>query len=86
MLVEPLNVVCTVGHITACYSKHDSDILLTHRRLGPKSDSEKKARIIHSAQHRFTRFWWFPILTNLVVASVFGDPEIIRRAGVRRIP
>ena len=29
LLVEPVECCCTVGHITACYSRHDSDILLT---------------------------------------------------------
>ena len=37
-------------------------MLLTLRRLGPKSDIVKTARIIHSAQRTFTRFAWFPIL------------------------
>ena len=37
-------------------------MLLTLRRLGPKSDIEKTARIIHSAQRTFARFVWFPIL------------------------
>ena len=50
VLVEPVQCCCTVGHITACYSRHDSDILLTLRRLGPQSDHEKLARIIHCAQ------------------------------------
>ena len=44
------------GHITACYNRHDSDIHLIHRRLGPKSDIVKTARIIHSAQRTLTRF------------------------------
>ena len=35
LLVEPLQCCCTVGHITACYSRLDTDILLVHRRLGP---------------------------------------------------
>ena len=52
-LLNPCNVCCTVGHITVCYSRHDSDILLTLRRLGPKSDIVKTARIIHSAQRTF---------------------------------
>ena len=46
---NPCNVIA-VGHITACYSRHDSDILLTLRRLGSKSDHKKIARIIHGAQ------------------------------------
>ena len=37
---------------------------LTLRRLGPKSDREKTARIIHSAQRTCTCFAWFPILTK----------------------
>ena len=61
--LEPLQCCCTVGHITACYSRLDTDTLLIHRRLGLESDSEKTARIIHSAQRTFTRFAWFPILT-----------------------
>ena len=39
-------------------------MLLTHRRLGPKSDVEKTARIIHSAQRTFTRSVKFPTLTH----------------------
>ena len=62
LLVEPSQRRCTEGHITAWYSKHDSDILLKHRRLGSKSDSEKTVRIIHSARRTFTRFSWFPFL------------------------
>ena len=38
LLVEPVLCSCTVGHITACDSRHDIDIHLIHRRLGPKSD------------------------------------------------
>ena len=38
VLVQPVLCSCTVGHITACNSRHDSDIHLIHRRLGPKSD------------------------------------------------
>ena len=38
-------------------------MLLTLRRLGPKSDIVKTARIIHSAQRTFTRFARFSILT-----------------------
>ena len=41
---------CTVGHITACYSILDTDMLLTLRRIGPKSDIVKTARIIDRAQ------------------------------------
>ena len=48
------------GHITAWYSGHDSDILLVHRRLGPRSDLEKTARIIHCAQRTLHRFASFP--------------------------
>ena len=44
-------------------------MLLVHRRLGPKWDSEKTARIIHSAQRTSTRFAWFPILTWYPVHS-----------------
>ena len=51
LLVEPVKCCRTVGHITACNSGHDIDILLTLRRLGPKSDHEKIARIIPCAQH-----------------------------------
>ena len=50
------------GHITACYSRHDSDIHLIHRRLGPESDHVKTARIIHSAQRTCTHFVKFPTL------------------------
>ena len=50
MLVEPVYCCCTVGHITACYGRHDSDISLTLERLGLMSDHEKIARIIHCAQ------------------------------------
>ena len=55
-MLNPCDVVCTVGHITACYSTLGNDMLLVHRSLGPKSDIEKTARIIHSAQRTFTRF------------------------------
>ena len=49
-LLNPCNVVAQlVGHITACYCRHDSDILLTLRRLELESDHVKTARIIHSA-------------------------------------
>ena len=41
MLVEPVLCSCTVGHITACDSRHDIDIHLAHRRLGPKSDQRE---------------------------------------------
>ena len=37
-------------------------MLLTLRRLGPKSDIVKTARIVHGAQRTFARFAWFPIL------------------------
>ena len=61
MLVEPV-YCCTGGHITACYSAHDNDILLTLRRLGPRSDHDKKTRIIHCAQRTSQRFVLFPTL------------------------
>ena len=54
------------GHITACYSRHDSDIHLIHRRLGPESDHVKTARIILSAQRTCTRFVKF--LTLALIA------------------
>ena len=54
LLAEPLSCCCTVGHITACYSGLDSDIHLTHRRLGPESDSEKSVRIIQCTAHIYT--------------------------------
>ena len=38
VLVEHVLCSCTVGYITACDSRHDIDIHLIHRRLGPKSD------------------------------------------------
>ena len=43
LLVEPVLCSCTVGHITACHSRPDTDNHLhtyfsSHRRLGPKSD------------------------------------------------
>ena len=44
------------GHITAWYRKHDSDILLTLRRLGPMSDHEKIARIFLCAQRTLHPF------------------------------
>ena len=40
----------SVCHVTACYSRLDTDMLLTHRRLGPKSDHVNTVRNIHSAQ------------------------------------
>ena len=50
MLVEPVLCSCTVGHVTACCSRHDNDFLLTLRRLGPKSDRrENSSSIVHSA-------------------------------------
>ena len=45
-MLNPCNVVAQLVTSQACYSRHDSDILLTLRRLGPKSDHEKIARII----------------------------------------
>ena len=65
LLVEPLKCCCTVGHITACYSRLDTDILLTLTRLDPKSDHEKIARIINCAQRTWTRFVLFPTLADL---------------------
>ena len=41
VLVEPVLCSCTVGDITACDSRHDIDIHLIHRRLGPKSDQRE---------------------------------------------
>ena len=41
MLVQPVLCSCTVGHITACDSRHDIDNHLIHRRLGPKSDQRE---------------------------------------------
>ena len=35
------------GHITACYSRHDSDIHIIHRRLELGPDHVKTVRIIH---------------------------------------
>ena len=70
--MNPCQCCCTVGHITACDSRLDTDMLLVHRRLGPKSDIEKTARIIHSAQRTFTRFAWFPILANSTIVSLFA--------------
>ena len=58
---EPVQCCCTVGHITACYSWHDSDILLTLRRLGTKSDHEKKlasSMVPSPLEH----VWCFPLL------------------------
>ena len=42
MLVELVLSSCTVGHITACDSRHDIDIHLIHRRPWPKSDRREK--------------------------------------------
>ena len=50
------------GHITACYSGHDSDIHLLHRRLELESDHVQTVRIIHSAQRTCTHFVKFPTL------------------------
>ena len=50
-------------------------MLLTLRRLGPKSVSEKTVRIIHSAQRTFTRFPWFPILTICVKELFHWAPQ-----------
>ena len=55
------------GHITACYSGLDTDMLLTLRRLGPKSDIVRTARIIHGAQRICNRFAWFPTLALLAL-------------------
>ena len=65
LLVELVWCCCTVCHITAWRSGHDSDILLTHRRLIPKSDHEKTTLIIHSAQRTCTRFASFPTLAQI---------------------
>ena len=46
-------------------------MLLTLKRLGPKSDHVKTGRIIHSAQRTFARFAWFPILAFF---PLFRDP------------
>ena len=54
MLVEPV-YCCTGGHITACYSAHDNDILLTLRRLGPRSDHDKSSHHPLRTAH-FTTF------------------------------
>ena len=48
-------------------------MLLIHRRLGPKSDSEKTARIIHRAQRTLTRFAWFPIFTGFGIRGDHGS-------------
>ena len=50
------------GHITACYSRLDSDIHIIHRRLEFESDHVKTVRIIHCAQRTCTRFALFPTL------------------------
>ena len=52
------------GHITACYSRHDSDIHLMQKRLELESDHVKTARIIHSAQRTCTHFVKFPTLAQ----------------------
>ena len=61
-LLNPCNVVAQ--QVTSQPVTVDTTVtfLLTHRRLGPKSDIVKTARLIHSAQRTFTRFAWFPIL------------------------
>ena len=74
VLVEPVKCCCTVGHITACCSRHNNDCLLALRRLGPKSDHEKTARIIHCAQRIFTRMCvCFPLFHG----SGAGYPGIV---------
>ena len=45
-------------------------MLLIHRRPGPKSDHEKTAHIIHSAQRTFTRFVLFPTLALYLFLSL----------------
>ena len=73
VLVEPVWCCCAVGHITACYSRHDSDILLTLRRRGPKSDHEKIARNFHCAQRTGTRFVLFPTLAKQTTPHLFHE-------------
>ena len=61
--MNPSNVVAqlvtsqlvTVDLTLACFS---------YRRLGPKSDHEKTARIIHSAQRTFAHSVTFPTLAR----------------------
>ena len=43
VLVEPVLCSCTVGHITAGDSRHDIDIHLIHRRLGPPDQRENNS-------------------------------------------
>ena len=65
MLFWPILVVVLVEQLVTSQPvavDRSVTFLLTHRRLGPKSDIVKTARIIHSAQRTFTRFAWFPIL------------------------
>ena len=47
-------------------------MLLVHRRLGPKSDIVKTARIIHCAQRTFAHYLKFPTLENWDVEPVLG--------------
>ena len=54
------------SHITACYSRLDTDMLLTLKRFGPKSDIVKTARIIHSAQRTCAHCVSFPTLAVFV--------------------
>ena len=71
LLFEPLWCGCTVGHITACCSRHDNDFHVIHRRLGPKSNIVKIARIIHSAQRTFAHCVSFPTLTSFLFSFFF---------------
>ena len=80
------------GHITACYSRHDSDIHIIHRRLELESDHVKIVRIIHCAQRTCTRFAWFPILAETLPNNAdwfcFKTPilqEILRTQNLHQV-
>ena len=71
------------GHITACYSRHDSDIHIIHRRLELESDHVKTVRIIHCAQRTCTRFASLPNLAELLligcsIASIWTPKNQIK--------
>ena len=52
------------GHITAYYSRHDSDIHVSLGRLDLESDHVTTVRIIHKAQRICGCFASFPILAE----------------------
>ena len=61
-LLNPCDVVAQLVTSQLVAVDTTMTFFLTLGRLGPKSDHEKTARIIHCAQRTFTRFVLFPTL------------------------